>query len=418
MDARARVSGFSGAVLVAVNGNPVYRDAFGPANRDLDVPNTPRTKFRIGSVTKQFTAAAILLLEERGELKTSDPLKAHLPDCPPAWADVTIHQLLSHTGGVPEHTTPLLMLDFGKLARPYTPERIVELVKDKPLDFAPGEKWRYSNTGYVLLGWVIETVSKRDYAAFMRENVFDPLGMADTGVEKAGEVLRHRATGYEGAGASVRVARHLHMSLPHAAGAMYSTVDDLLKWDRALAGHRLLSPGSAEKLFTAVKDDYAYGFGVTRRFGLRVQEHGGGIPGFVSRVCRYPDAGVFVAVLRNADGPPPTAVANELAAIVLGEACELPRERTPGKPDPAALDAVAGEYRRGDETLAVARAGDRVEFRVGTGAATGLTFESPGRFYAFSPRAEIDARFETTGDAATRLVLRRDGVETRWERAK
>lgn len=416
MDARARGQ-FSGSVLVAVNGNPIFRDGFGMANLDLDVPNTPRTKFRIGSVTKQFTAVAILMLEQQGKLKLTDPLRMHLPDCPPAWADVTLHHLLSHTSGVPEHTTAGLMFDSGKLARPYTPDKIVELVKDKPLDFPAGEKWKYSNTGYVLLGWVIEVVSKKNYTAFMRENIFEPLRMADSGVEKNGEVLKHRATGYTRSGGTMQSAQYLHMSLPHAAGAMYSTVDDLLRWDRALASNRLLSRTATEKLFTVVKDDYAYGFGVTEKFGRRVQEHGGGIPGFVSRVARYPDSGVFVVVLTNADGPPVAAVTNELAAIVFGENYDLPRERKPGKIDEAGLDAPVGEYRRAGETLTVLRTGEKLEYRIGKSGPTSLTFESPGRFFA-SARSEIDARFVTSNAAVTHLYLRRDGIETTWEKAK
>src|SRR5581483_27956 len=321
MDARLLATRFSGAVLVAVDGRPVFRHGYGAANLDHDVPNTPRTKFRIGSLTKQFTAAAVLLLEQQGKLSLSDPVGKHVPDCPKPWAAVTLHQLLTHTAGVPEHTTAAFLKPGGP-AVSYTPKAIIDLVKDRELDSAPGEKWKYSNTGYILLGMAIEAASGKSYEAFMREAVFDPLGMADTGVERNGMVLRGRATGYARSG---DVAQYVHMSLPYAAGAMYSTVDDLLLWDRALAANRLLGPGATKTMFTPVKDDYACGVAVRRRFGRAVHEHGGGIPGFVSQMARYPDAGLFVVVVSNNGDASARQTAIDLAAIALGEKYELPQ---------------------------------------------------------------------------------------------
>ncbi|MBX9583574.1 MAG: beta-lactamase family protein [Gemmataceae bacterium] len=247
MAAQAAVNDFSGVVLVAVDGRPVFRRACGFANRDWDIPNTPDTKFRIASVTKQFTSAAILLLEQQGKLSVSDPVGKHLSDVPVAWADVTLLQLMSHTGGIP-NAQPAVALAPGGLARHYRPRQVIDLVKDKPLEFPPGEKWVYSNTGYVLLGMVIEAVGGKDYPRFMREAVLDPLGMADTGVERPRQILRNRATGYVRAGDRV-TAPYLSMSWPHAAGAMYSTADDLLRWDRVLAGDRLLGPAARKTMF-------------------------------------------------------------------------------------------------------------------------------------------------------------------------
>jgi CubicO group peptidase (beta-lactamase class C family) len=262
----------------------------------------------------------VLLLEQRGRLSLSDPVGKHLRDCPKEWADVTLHQLLAHTGGVPEHTTALFLKPGGP-ATAHTPKAIIDLVKDKPLDFTPGEKWKYTNTGYVLLGMVIETASGQGYEAFMREAVFGPLGMADTGVERNGMVLRGRATGYTRGEA----AQYVHMSLPHAAGAMYSTVDDLLAWDRALASNRLLGPDATKTMFTPVKDDYACGISVRKRFGRTAHEHGGGIPGFVSAMSRYPDTGLFVVVISNNGDGSARQTATDLAAIALGEKYDLPQ---------------------------------------------------------------------------------------------
>lgn len=326
MAAQAAVNEFTGVVLVAVDGQPVFRRAFGYANRDWDIPNTPDTKFRIASVTKQFTSAAILLLEQQGKLKATDPVGKHLPEVPKAWADVTLLQLMSHTGGVPEHTT-LAALAPGGFGRGYRPQQIIDLVKDQPLKYTPGGEWRYSNTGYILLGMVIEEVSGKDYAAFMKEAVFVPLGMTDTCVERPGQVLKRRAVGYSGPGDRA-TAPYLNMSLPHAAGAMVSTADDLVKWDRALADDRLLGPAARKTMFTPVRDEYACGVGVEERWGRTLHRHGGGMPGFNSHLLRVPDAGVCVVVLANA----PTQagrVALDLAAITLVEEYEVPLHRAP-----------------------------------------------------------------------------------------
>jgi len=326
MTARTRATRFSGAVLVAVDGKPVFRRGYGMANLDHEIPNALTTKFRIGSLTKQFTAAAVLLLEQQGELTLSDTLGKHVPDCPEAWAGVTLHQLLTHTAGIPEHIP--LLLKPGGLATPRTPKELVDLVKDKPLDFTPGEKFKYANSGYILLGMVIESASGKSYESFMREAVFDPLKLADTGVERDGMVLRGRATGYTRV-TEPTVATYVHMGLPYAAGSMYSSAGDLLTWDRALATKKLLGAEATKVMFTPAKDGYACGIVVRKRFGRTAREHGGGIPGFVSEVSSYPEVGLFVVVLSNNDDRSSRQTATDLAAIALGEKYELPRSPEP-----------------------------------------------------------------------------------------
>src|SRR5262245_36037623 len=198
---RVRVTGFSGAVLVARDGRPVLREGYGLANHEYDIANTPKTKFRLASVSKQFTAAAILLLEERSKLKVGDPVSKYLSDWPKAWDEVTLHHLLSHTGGLPGLTTQALS-DVSGLSRATPPpfRSIRDLHKPgeelKPLDFKPGAKFHYDNNGYVVLGMVIEKVSGKPYSEFMREEIFRPLGMTDTGCEEPTMILKQRASGY------------------------------------------------------------------------------------------------------------------------------------------------------------------------------------------------------------------------------
>src|SRR5713101_3187260 len=185
---------FMGSVLVARGNEVLFSKGYGAANLEWAIPNTPSTKFRLGSVTKQFTSASIFLLEERGKLKIDDPVKKYMPDAPAAWDKVTIFNLLTHTSGIPSFTG---FPDYASTeAIATTPEKLVARFRDKPLEFQPGEKWNYSNSGYVLLGYLIEKISGQPYAKFVQENIFTPLGMTSSGYDSNTAIIRHRAAGY------------------------------------------------------------------------------------------------------------------------------------------------------------------------------------------------------------------------------
>ncbi|MCK7490937.1 MAG: beta-lactamase family protein [Comamonadaceae bacterium] len=236
---------FSGSVLVARGGQIVLRKGYGMANYELSVPNGPETKFRLGSITKQFTAMAILQLESQGKLAVSDTVETVFPGFPNG-GRITIRHLLTHTSGLPNMTE---FPDYAKtMALPSTALETVGRFKDLPLDFEPGERLSYSNSGYVLLGAIIEKVAGRSYEEFVRENIFRPLGMDDTGYDHPDAILKNRASGYEFADDRLANARYIDMTIPHAAGGLTSTVDDLYKWDRALYTDKLLPrrrPGQA-----------------------------------------------------------------------------------------------------------------------------------------------------------------------------
>ncbi|MDX2150987.1 MAG: serine hydrolase domain-containing protein [Bryobacteraceae bacterium] len=305
--------GFMGAVLVAKDGKPVIMRGYGKANLEWDIANTSTTKFRLGSVSKQFTAAAILVLEQQGKLSVSDLISKHLPDTPPAWQHITIHQLLTHTSGIPNFTAqPFYQTDMTLPA----PLRTFFGVKGMPLRFDPGTKWEYSNSGYGLLGLIVEAASGMKYGRFMREHIFDPLEMTDTGEEALLDLLPHRAAGYRRDGDKFRNATYLHMSWPLGAGSLYSTLEDLLKWDRALNTDQLLSAASRAKMFTPVLGDYAYGWGIRKEQGRAVQAHSGGINGFSTHLARFPDDGVLVVVLSNVENAAAGRVAGDLIRIV------------------------------------------------------------------------------------------------------
>src|SRR5580698_9862694 len=231
---------FMGAALVARDGKVLLSKGYGFANLEWGVANSPASKFRLGSITKQFTAACILLLEERGKLKVDDPVKKYMTDAPAAWDKVTIFNLLTHTSGIPSFTG---FPDYSSTeAVPTTPEKLVARFRDKPLEFQPGEKWNYSNSGYVLLGYLIEKISGESYEKFVQENIFTPLGMKDSGYDSNSTIIPHRASGYSlGPNGPVN-AGYINMTVPLSAGGLYSTTDDLLRWEQGLFSGKLLSP--------------------------------------------------------------------------------------------------------------------------------------------------------------------------------
>jgi CubicO group peptidase (beta-lactamase class C family) len=414
MDACVQVNHFSGVVLVSQDGETLFAKGYGLANAEHQVANTTRTKFRLGSITKQFTAMAILILQERGRLKLEDPVGKYIDGAPKAWEGVTIHHLLTHTGGVPSYTDDP---DYRKkMMMPETVKGMIARFRDKPLDFKPGEKFHYSNSGYFLLGAIIEKLSGKSYEAFLKEAIFDPLGMKDTGYDHAATVLIGRASGYNHDGDGLKNAEYLDMAQPYSAGSLYSTVEDLARWDRALADGRLISKESYTKMFTPAKNNYAYGWMVTTAKGRKEVQHGGGINGFATEILRYPDQKLCVVVLCNVLPNNPGRVAHDLTAIAFGESYELPRVRKEAKVDPKIYDAYVGRYQIAPKVIATfTREGDRFLTQI----------TNQPRFQAF-PESEttfflkvVDATITFVKDdkgKVTHIVIHQGGRDTKAKR--
>jgi len=296
---------FNGSVLVAEKGKVVYKKGFGLANMEWDIKNKPDTKHRLGSITKQFTAMLILQLVEQGKLKLDVPITTYLPNYTKATGDkITIHHLLTHTSGIPNYTS--FAGFFQNTSRnPYTPEEFVNVFKDSTLQFVPGQKFAYSNSGYFLLGYIIEKVSGKTYEQMLQENIFTPLKMNNTGYDHHHTILKNRAGAYQKNGNSYFNARYLDMSIPYAAGSMYSTVEDLHLWDQALYADKLITKKSKKLMFTPFKANYGYGWGIRhQKLGktndsIKVIGHGGGINGFNTLISRYPSDQNFVILLNN-----------------------------------------------------------------------------------------------------------------------
>ena len=313
---------FMGSVLVALGHHVLLSKGYGFANLEWNVPNSPSTKFRLGSITKQFTAASILLLEQRGKLSVDDSVKKYIPNALAGWDEITIFNLLTHTSGIPDLTG---FLDWQSLEPfPSTPEKLVARFRDKPLDFQPGEKYSYSNSGYVLLGYLIEQISGETYEKFIQDNIFTPLGMSDSGYGSNSAIILHRASGYSLSKSELVNANFVDTSVLFSSGGIYSTTEDLLRWEDGLFGGKLLSAASLLKMTTPFNGDYAFGLGVLTINGHKTIGHTGGIEGFNTALNYYPDDRLTIVVLANQNGKAPLEIEMNLAAIVYGERAVLP----------------------------------------------------------------------------------------------
>jgi CubicO group peptidase (beta-lactamase class C family) len=346
LQAQVRVNGFSGAVLVARGGSPVVSKGYGWANAEWEIPNTPATKFRLGSITKQFTAALVLRLQEQKKLRVQDPICTYLAPCPDLWKPITIHHLLTHTSGIPSYTG---LPDYkNTMMLPRTIEQMVAVFRDLPLEFAPGEKFKYNNSGYFLLGVIIEKVAGKKYEDALRDEILTPLGMKDTGYDWSEPLLPRRASGYSKQGDTVVNAKPLDMQQPYAAGSLYSTVGDLLIWDQALYTDRVLPEAARTAMYTPFKDNYAYGWSVrpaeTAPSGRLQLGHGGGINGFSTMITRVPSDRVTVIVLANVDNISTGNIARDVLAITYGLPYQVPVERTSITVSPAVLGQYVGRY--------------------------------------------------------------------------
>lgn len=397
---------FSGSVLIAKGNHIVFSRGFGLANREWNIPNTPATKFRIGSVTKQFTAAALLLLEEEGKLKVEDSLKTHWPEAPAAWDKVTLFHLVTHTSGITDFDRS--EYEAWKIADT-TAENTVNRFRDKTLSFEPGSEHRYSNSGYLLLGYLIERISGKSYGDYLQEKIFAPLGMKDSGVDSPSAIIPNRAMGYwPGPNDSLVNAPYVNMNFPHAAGAIYSTTEDLFRWTQGLFGGKLLSAESLKKMTTPFKDDYAFGIGIAKDGDRKLFAHGGHIEGFRTALAYLPDEKITVAVISNLDESDPELIGKQLTALLRGETLILPSERREIPVPEESLPKFTGTYELSPGTNAIvttAKGKLLVEFPGDTPHE--LLAESPTRFFSRTVDGQLDFQLDSKG-AVTGVLLHID----------
>jgi len=309
-----------GAVfLVAKDGEPIYRKAFGQANIELDVKMNPENVFQIGSMTKQFTAMAIVMLEEQGKLNVNDTISNYIPDYPNG-SNITIHHLLTHTSGIKDFTKMKTIMTIAK--KDQTPKELVDFFKDEPVDFKPGEQFSYNNSGYVVLGYIIEIVSGKTYEDFIEQNIFKKLGMNNSRYASDREIVKHRAYGYHNRGAFTNKMQ-VSLSIPYASGSLMSSVDDMLKWQNAINDNVLISEKAKEKLFTIYtlnngkSINYGYGWHLKDIDGVATREHGGSIFGFKSMGVYVPSLDIYVIGFSNCDCNSPTELVRKIASLII-----------------------------------------------------------------------------------------------------
>ena len=323
MRTRAAAGDFNGAVLVSRQGRIVYQHAFGYANREWNIPNDLQTKFEIGSMTKQFTAMLVLQLVNEGQIR----LDGHISDYLPYYRKdtgnrVRISDLLSHTSGIPNFTDIPGFLEGSASRISYSVKDFVEEYCSGDLQFAPGSRFEYSNSGYFVLGAIVEQVSGASYERLLRDRILKPLGMKDSGYAHSETVLPHRASGYERSSSGLRNARFYDMSIPFAAGALYSTVGDLFLWDRALYGERLLPIRVRDLLFKPNLENYGYGWVIlipkrgAPYAGESIPMHGGAIFGFQSVIQRIPKHRELIVLLDNNDSPKLLEIALQIRTVL------------------------------------------------------------------------------------------------------
>ena len=405
---------FMGAVLVARGDDVLLDKGYGSANLEWGVPDAPSTKFRLGSLTKQFTAASILLLAERGKIDLQARIRTYLPDAPPAWDGITIVHLLTHTSGIPNFTADPKYPSWEPF--PTTAKDLVARFRDRPLDFPPGEKWSYSNSGYVVLGYVIETVTGLSYERFVADNLFRPLGMQNSGYDSNSAIIPQRAAGYASTPKGPANAGFINMTVPFSAGGLYSTTGDLWRWEQGLFGGKLLSPASMKTMTTPVKNDYAFGVMVRNTGGRTVVSHSGGIEGFNTYLAYYPDDRVTIVVLANLNGPAADQIGAALGSVVHGGTVTLPSERKEIALTPAQLAAFVGVYEiRPGFDLTVTLDGDHLAAQATNQSRLPLFPESPSRFFLKAIDAEIDF-VKDAGGAVSYLVLHQGGADIKAPR--
>ena len=337
------------AAIVMRDGEVLYRGARGMADLELGVALAPEHVFRLGSITKQFTAMAIMMLAEQGKLSVDDEITEFLPDYPTHGYRITVEHLLTHTSGIFSYTSIPDYMTGPEIRADLTTDELVDVFDEYEMDFAPGERWNYSNSGYVLLGAIIEKVSELSYSEYMQRHVFEPLGMENSHYGGS-QVIPRRVEGYGGGPGGYANAPFLSMTQPHAAGSLLSTVDDLARWNAAVFGGELVKPESVGRMTRKAvlndgeQADYGYGYQVGDFRGEPMIFHGGGIFGFVTMALWLPESKVYVAVLSNSPGNPagPGRIARLMAAEAVGK--PFPK-RTAITLDAEVLADYVGVYR-------------------------------------------------------------------------
>lgn len=404
-------------VIVARKGEILYKKAFGMANMELDVPMQVDNVFRIASITKQFTAIAILQLMEQGKLSLQDEIIKFIPDYATHGNKITIEHLLTHTSGIQEYTSIRDSVNRGTLD--YTPLEMINRFRNLPLRFTPGTKWEYSNSGYFLLGYVIEKITGRPYANYLEENFFKPLGMTGSHYASDTKLIKKRANGYTANKTDYENAPYISMTQPYAAGSILSTAEDLFKWKQAVISYKLVKKETVDKAFTKYKltdgkeTAYGYGWRVGNVYESPSTWHGGLINGFFSMALYLPKEDVYVAVLTNCDCSPPEVVAYKLAALAAGRRFEHKEIVVTNNK----LQGYTGVYEneKGQQRI-ITTSDNKLFSQLGRGPKSLVrSYETDKFYYDADPMATIDFTRNKTGNVEKLSTATLRGIDV-WNK--
>ncbi len=388
--------GFMGMVAVARDQQIIFQRGYGYANLESQISFEPDTRFRIGSLSKQFTAAAILLLQQDGKLKTRDPIGRFYPNSPARWSKITLRNLLTHTSGIPD-------VDFALVAKnsPHTPEDLMKGIPEKALEFLPGTRAEYANINYMLLGRVIEQASGEPYCRFLQERIFSPLQLTETGCDTNSNLVPHRAYGYRPSAHGPVAVEDDDLSSLAGAGNLYSSADDLIRWTEALHGGKVLSSASLTEMTTPFLDGYGYGLEIDGQDDALDISHNGTVDGFFSCLDYIPHTKTTVVVLSNLVGegnritPGTLALDTELVHLAMRDDAILPSEGREAKVPKKILRAYRGTYRSTDaknpQFLVVTYADDHlyVQNEGAKNEPARMLAETPSKFYLTNQEIEL-----------------------------
>jgi CubicO group peptidase (beta-lactamase class C family) len=417
MNAYVQLNRFNGTVLVAQNGRVLLEKGYGYRNAKDKVLNDEKSVFQIGSVTKQFTAAIILKLQEQKKLSVKDKLSKFFPSYPKG-DSITIEHLLTHTSGIYSYTDDDQFMQ-NEVTKPATREKMMALFKDKPLRFSPGSQWEYSNSGYSLLGYIIEDVTHKSYEQTVRDYIFSPLDMTHSGFDFTHLAVPTKATGYFILSDKVaEPAPIVDSSVSYSAGSIYSTVADLYQWHKGFIQEKIVSRQSKEKAFTPVKNKYGYGLFIDSIWGKRRVSHGGGIHGFNSNLMMIPADDVCIVLLNNAPNPALPVITDALLAIVYNKPYELPKAPVETTIDKNILSQYIGEYELAPNFVITISVKEGSLHAQATGQPEFPLFpEKQDRFFLKVVDAQLEFKRDEKG-VVTSLVLFQNGQEVPGKKIK
>jgi CubicO group peptidase (beta-lactamase class C family) len=409
------------SIAVVRDGQVVKAQGYGLANVELNAAATAETIYQSGSVGKQFTATLVMMLVEEGKLKLDESIRTYMPEAPATWQGITVRHLLTHTAGV----SNALYNDLD-MRQDYTEEELFKRIAALPLDFQPGEKWNYSNCGYITLGFLVHRVTGRFYGDLLREKIFEPLGMTTARIIDEADIIPNRAAGYRLVDGKLKNQEWVAPKLNTTAdGSLYLTVLDLAKWDAALYTEKLLKKASLDLMWTPVKlnsgtegktEPYGFGWSLGDTNGHRTIQHGGAWQGFTSHIARYVDDKLTVIVLANRSGAAPDTIGRGVAGLYVPELATV--ERVAVKIDPKFLDAYVGEYELApDFIIRIFREGERLWLQATGQSRAELFAESETAFFLKVVDAQVTFVKGADG-AVTHLVLDQAGTTREAKKIK